>query len=53
MEKRVWRLSEPEKSLREAVIVYWILVRNTKEVIVKIERTREIAARDSDFFTEY
>jgi hypothetical protein len=53
MEERVWRLSESEKSLREAVIVYWILVRNTKEVIVKIERTGEIAAKDIDFFTEY
>jgi hypothetical protein len=53
MEKWLWRFSESEKSLREAVIVYWILVRNTKEMIVKIERTREIPARDIDFLLDF
>ena len=47
--KWLWRFSESEKSLREVVIVYWILVRNAKDVAVKIERTREIAARDIYF----
>jgi hypothetical protein len=53
MEKRLWRFSESEKSLREAIAVYWILVRNTEEVIVKIERTWEIVARDIDFLLDF
>jgi hypothetical protein len=50
MEKRWLRLNESEKSLREAMIVYWILFQNTKAAIFKIEQTWEIAAGDIDFF---